>query len=79
MPEYNKVIEELTALKGEKRGYYFIGNITTREVLEHLELPLNRNNHNRVLNTIRSFYPKSSFGKYSEEEGYVVRVKIRTK
>ena len=77
--KYTKTIEELLITKGEKRGYYFVGDLTTKEILEELELPLVKVNHNRVLQTIRAFYPKSSFGKFSGENGYLVHILIRTK
>ena len=76
---YTKAIEEVLVSKGEKKGYYFVGDITTKEVLEKLELPVVKVNHTRVLSTIRAFYPKSSFGKFSEGNGYEVRLRIRTK
>lgn len=80
MPDYTRVIEELVVQKGEKKGYYFVGDITTTEILERLDLPINRVNHKRALHTIRAFYPQSSFEEVSGEQSfYMVRVRIRTK
>jgi uncharacterized protein (UPF0218 family) len=76
---YNKAIEELVVIKGEKKGYYFVGDLTTKEILEKLELPIVKVNHNYILRTIRTFYPKSSFEKSSEGDGFLVRVRIRSK
>jgi len=76
---YTKAVEELIIIKGEKKGYYFVGDLTTKEILEKLELPIVKVNHNHILNTIRAFYPKSSFEKFSEGNGYLVHVRIRTK
>ncbi len=79
MPNYCKIVEKLLITRGEKKGYYFMGDITTREILEEGELPINPVNHNRILHTIKSFYPASSFGDFSKEDGYVIHVRIRTK
>ena len=79
MQKYCKAVNELVVAKGEKKGYYFVGDITTKEVLEKLGLPIVKVNHTHACNTIRAFYPQSSFGKYSEGEGYAIHVKIRTK
>lgn len=79
MPEYCRVVEELIVAKGEKKGSYFVGDLTTKEILENLELPVNKVNHTRTLHTIKAFYPQSSFENFSEENGHVVHVKIRTK
>lgn len=79
MRAYCKVIEELTVAKGEKVGYYFVGDITTKDILEKMELPVVKVNHSRALQIIRAHYPKSSFEKSSEENGYDVRVRIRSK
>ena len=77
--KYCKVVDELLVSKGEKKGYYFVGDITTKEVLEKLGLPIVKVNHTYARNTIRAFYPQSSFGKYSEENGYLIQVKVRTR
>ncbi len=79
MPNYNLAVEELLIKKGEKRGAYFVGDLTTKEILERLELTINQVNHKRVLHTIRAFYPQSSYGEFSEDSGYIVHVRIRTK
>ncbi len=79
MPDYNLAVEELLREKGEKKGYYFVGDLTTKEILERLDIPLNQVNHKRVLHTIRAFYPQSSFEEFSGEVGYVIHVRIRTK
>lgn len=79
MRKYCKAIEELLVAKGEKVGYYFVGDVTTGEILEKMDLPVVRVNHHRALQIIRSFYPKSSFEKSSEGDGYNVRVRIRSK
>ena len=79
MPDYSQAVEELLLQKGEKKGYYFVGDLTTKEILERLELPINQVNHKRALHTIRAFYPKSSFEEFSGKNGYVVHIRIRTK
>jgi hypothetical protein len=77
--KYCKIVDALVAARGEKKGYYFVGDITTKEVLEKLGLPIVKVNHTYAYNTIKAFYPQSSFGKYSEEEGYDIHVRVRTK
>ncbi len=79
MPAYTKAVEEMLRERGHKQGYYFIGDLTTKEILAKLDLPINRVNHNRVLQLVRTQYPKSSFEKFSEENGYMLHVRIRTK
>jgi len=79
MPDYTRAVEELVAQRGEKKGDYFVGDVTTKEILEKLEILINQVNHKRALHTIRAFYPQSSFGEFSRENGYVVHVRIRNK
>jgi len=79
MPDYARAVEELLAQRGEKKGSYFVGDLTTKEILERLEESINQVNHTRVLHTIRAFYPQSSFEEFSGETGYVIHVRIRTK
>ncbi len=79
MPNYNLAVEELLREKGEKKGSYFVGDLTTKEILDRLDISLNQVNHRRVLHTIRAFYPQSSFEEFSGEVGYVIHVRIRTK
>lgn len=79
MPSYAQVVEELLLQRGEKKGHYFVGDLTTKEILERLEMPIGQVNHNSVVQTIKSFYPKSSFEEFSEDSGYVIHVRIRTK
>lgn len=79
MENHIKKIEELLLQKGEKKGYYFVGDITTSEVLQELKLPVIKTNHVYILNIVRAFHPKSSFEEYSEEKGYIIHIRIRTK
>ncbi len=79
MPNYTRAVEELLIHKGEKRGSYFVGDLTTKEILEQLELPVNQVNHKRALHTVRAFYPQSSFEEFSGENGYVMHIRVRTK
>ncbi len=79
MPDYTRAVEELVSQRGEKKGDYFVGDVSTREILEKLEILINQVNHKRVLHTIRAFYPKSSFEEFSGEIGYMIHVRIRTK
>ena len=60
-------------------SYYYVGHVTTQEILDRLDIDSNHVNHNRALHTVRAFYPQSSFEKASEGIGYVLHVKIRTK
>jgi len=78
-PNYCKAVEELLIVKGEKKGYYFVGDLTTREILEKMDLPVVRVNHNRTLQLVRIHYPKSTYEKLSGEKGYVLHVRVRTK
>jgi len=79
MPAYTKVIEEMLVERGQKKGYYFVGDLTTKEILESMDLPVVKVNHNRVVQVVRTHYPKSSFENFSEKNGFVLHVRIRTK
>ncbi len=80
MPDYyNQAVEELLREKGEKKGSYFVGDLTTKEILERLEAPINQVNHQHALQTVKAYYPQSTFEKFPGENGYVLHVRIRTK
>jgi len=79
MPDYTKVIEEMLVQRGQKKGYYFVGDLTTKEILESMDLPVVKVNHNRVVQVVRAHYPKSSFENFSEGNGFVLHIRIRTK
>ena len=74
-----KGIDNLLATEGEDAGQWRAGTWTAKELLLNGGMPNTENNWNYIIHVMRVFYPDSVWEKGSHDEGWKVRVRIRTK
>lgn len=74
-----KFIDSELARRGERKGSYFAGTFTAKELLLGAEMPNTENNWRYVLHVMKTLYPESAWERGSRDEGYKIRVRARTK
>ncbi len=74
-----KGIDNLLATEGEDAGQWRAGTWTAKELLLNGGMPNTENNWNYILHVMKIFYPDSVWERGSQDEGWKVRVRIRTK
>lgn len=74
-----QVIEKLVVEQGEKKGGYYYGTFTCKEILETMDRPNTPNEQRYLAHTVRAFYPKSSMEIGSGDSGWILNIKIRSK
>ncbi len=72
-------IDTLLATEGESVGNWHVGTWTAKQLLLNGGMPNTENNWRYILHVMRTFYPDSTWERGSHDEGWVVRVKVRTK
>ncbi len=74
-----KGINTLVATEGEDAGQWRAGTFTAKQLLLSGGMPNTQNNWNYILHVMKTFYPDSTWERGSRDEGWKVRVRIRTK
>ena len=80
--EHNKLItgiDTLLVTEGETAGQWKAGTWTAKELLLNGGMPNTENNWRYIIHVMKTFYPDSTWERGSRDEGWVVRVRIRTK
>jgi len=72
-------IDTLLSTNGESVGHYRAGTWSAKELLLNGGMPNTENNWNYVIHVMRKFYPDSTWERGSRDEGWKIRVRIRTK
>lgn len=74
-----KGIDILLASEGEYTGQWCAGTWTAKELLLNGGMPNTENNWRYILHVMKTFYPDSTWERGSRDEGWIVRVRTRTK
>jgi len=72
-------IDTLLATEGESIGKWQVGTWTAKQLLLNGGMPNTENHWRYIIHVMKTFYPDSTWERGSQDEGWVVRVRIRTK
>lgn len=72
-------IDSQIAKRGERKGPFCAATFTAKEILLGADMPNTENNWRYVLHVMRTLYPDSAWERGSRDEGFKVRVRVRTK
>ena len=74
-----KGIDTLLVSEGEKVGNWTAGIWTAKELLLNGGMSNTENNWRYIIHVMKTFYPDSTWERGSQDEGWKVRVRTRTK
>ena len=74
-----QTIEKLLVERGERKGDFYYGSFTCKEILEIMGRPNTANEQRYLAYTVRAFYPQSSEDIGSGDSGRILNIKIRSK
>jgi hypothetical protein len=74
-----KSIDTLLVEKGEAISKWRAGTFTAKEILEKADLPNTENHWRYIIHTMTQFYPDSTWERGSRDEGWKIRVRVRTR
>jgi len=72
-------IDTLLSTEGENAGQWRAGTWSAKELLLNGGMPNTENNWNYIIHVMKIFYPDSTWERGSSDEGWKVRVRVRTK
>lgn len=72
-------IDMLLVNEGTSVGQWRAGTWTAKQLLLNGGMPNTENNWRYILHVMKTFYPDSTWERGSRDEGWIVRVRTRTK
>jgi hypothetical protein len=80
--EHNNLIKGINGLlveEGEDAGQWRAGTFTAKKLLLNGGMPNTENNWRYVIHVMKIHYPDSTWERGSRDEGWIIRVRTRTK
>lgn len=74
-----KTIDTLLVSRGERTRDFYVGSFTAKELLLAAEIPNTENNWRYIIHLMKTHYPDSSWERGSQDEGFRIRIRCRSK
>lgn len=72
-------IDRLLVEEGEDAGQWRAGSFSAKQLLLAGGMPNTENHWNYIIHVMKTFYPDSTWERGSQDQGWMIRVRTRTK
>lgn len=77
--DYIEIINKMVVEKGNRNGKIFTAELTTKNILERMDLPNTAQKQRYVVHVVKHAYPESKISRANHDDGWLINLKIRAK